>query len=172
MWDKDTSAFLTGQEASRPMWDRTVEHIEKFSKSKTKIGMVWLKLIILETISGVLDNLVNWRKFCQIFKICPHSARPRPARWLLTPRWVDLGLGAANRPLSASSPTLQVRQTRSAACREKIIKQTFSLTRRVNIFKVKMSFDSWLLKGSVTRNPFFVRQGTGKVKMVLNLKTY
>ena len=90
MWDKDTSAFLTGQEASRPMWDRTVEHIEKLSKSKTKIGMVWLKLIILETIAGVLDNLVNWRKFCQIFKICPHSALPRPARWLLTPRWVDL----------------------------------------------------------------------------------
>ena len=152
----------------------TIQYIEKLFKSKTRISMVWLILIILiilETIAGVLNNLVNWRN-CQIFKICPHSARPRPARWLLTPRWVDLELGAPNRPLSASSPTLQVRQTGSAACREKNIKQTFCLTRRVNIFKVKMSFDSWLLKGSVTRNPFFGRQGSGKVKMVLNLKTY
>ena len=83
------------------------------------------------------------------------------------------GLRAANRPLSASSPTLQVRQTGSAACREKIIKQTFSLTRRVNIFKMKMSFDSWLLKGSVTRNPFswdrdLERQNGVKLKDLLN----
>ena len=83
------------------------------------------------------------------------------------------GLRAANRPLSASSPTLQVRQTGSAACREKIIKQTFCLTRRVNIFKMKMSFDSWLLKGSVTRNPFswdrdLERQNGVKLKDLLN----
>ena len=167
MWDKDTSAFLTGQEASRPMWDRTVEHIEKLSKSKTKIGMVWLKLIIHETIAGVLGQLEEiLSDFQDLPPLCPTTSSTMALDSSVG------GLGAANRPLSASSPTLQVRQTGSAACREKIIKQTFCLARRVNIFKMKMSVDSWLLYRSVTRNPFFVRQGTGKGKMVLNLKTY
>ena len=57
MRDKDTSALremLQYSSLAEESTNRRLQHIEDLSKSKTRVGMVWLKWIVLETIADVL----------------------------------------------------------------------------------------------------------------------
>ena len=61
--------LLWGKCFNIPHWPRSqstngrLQHIEELSKSKTRVGMVWLKWLFLGTIDGVLNKPTHWRGY-------------------------------------------------------------------------------------------------------------